>query len=362
MLYYKRATQNIPIDTYMKKILFSIIVVVLATLSLFSVTAFAESDSLVYAPVTFESAIQFTATPQKDGSVEMKWSRYNHTEDFSYYKLVRSQDNSDPVYPEDGHIFFDSNLDTLTYTDTDSPVGTSFYRICQIAQPKRYCSQKVWMITKDATIDTPEALLTKNTQEDTIPGFTDVPQSHWAAACISRLAKNDIIQSGGVAFRPADPVNRAEFLKFVMKAYYPEDTVAGESGCFNDVSSGQWFSPFVCAAKEKDIVSGYFGNLYRPANRITRAEGVAIVVKALRLPVVNGPPIDFTDVIAPWQKSFVYAAVKENVVEGYDETRFGPNDAMSRQQAAKIICNALDNRPKPLEQIQDYSIISNPLR
>ena len=115
-----------------------------------------------YSPVTYDGSIKFSATLQADGTVKTEWSPYSHTEPFSYYKVVRSPDNDNPVYPDDGYIFFTTDTQVLTYTDHDVPEGTSYYRVCQIAAPARYCSQEVVKINKTGSTDTQSGTLTAN--------------------------------------------------------------------------------------------------------------------------------------------------------------------------------------------------------
>ena len=107
-----------------------------------------------YNAVTYDNSIEFTATLNSAGKVEASWSKYNHSDNFTYYKLVRSISNSNPVYPEDSYIYYTSNVDALSYVDGNVPNGISYYRICQIASPNRYCSEKVVTIDTTATTTT----------------------------------------------------------------------------------------------------------------------------------------------------------------------------------------------------------------
>lgn len=92
--------------------------------------------------VVFDPNIRFFAT--LDGStVVTKWSSYAHSEEFSYTKVVRSQKNGNPIYPDDGYIFYTGDTSVLTYTDTDVPDGKNYYRVCHITSTKRYCSKTV---------------------------------------------------------------------------------------------------------------------------------------------------------------------------------------------------------------------------
>lgn len=104
-----------------------------------------------YDAVTYDDSISFSATLGEDGKVITNWSKYNHSESFNFYKVVRSSTKNNPVYPDDGYIYYTTNTNTLSYTDSSVPKGTSYYRICQVASSKRYCSQTVVTITKDST-------------------------------------------------------------------------------------------------------------------------------------------------------------------------------------------------------------------
>jgi hypothetical protein len=323
--------------------------------------AFAYSgESSGYDPVTFDTAIQFSAFQNLDGTVSMSWSKYAHAESFTYYKVIRSQENKNPVYPNDGYIFFDGNIDTLTYMDSEVPDGTNYYRICQIASPKRYCSSKVVTIIKTGSNETaPAPVITPTAADETpeptlytepaaplvemVTGFSDLPVTHWASSCIENLSGKEIVASGeGVSFRPEDPINRAEFLKLMMKTYYPYSAETAGQNCYTDVRASLWYAPYVCAAKNQNVVSGYANNYFRPTSPITRAEGASILVKGLKISILTGTKFPFEDVVESWQASAVGTAYSKKLISGYNQTTFGPNDLLTRAQAAKLICNALD--------------------
>ncbi len=320
-----------------------------------------------YDAVIYDSGITFSAVSNADGSVTTNWSKYEKGGEFSFYKVVRSQENANPVYPDDGYIYYTGNVDELSYTDSDVPEGTSHYRICQVASPARYCSQSVVTITKTASAATVEPVVTETTTSETVTTeapentaeesvttemidvFEDVPVDYWAVTSIQTLAEKGIVDSGeGVYFRPESSITRAEFLKLIMETYYADSVGEGEA-CFNDVNSVVWYSPYVCGAKAEQIVTGYGNNTFRPNNSITRAEATAMLVKALRLPEADESIITFDDVWASWQRQVVAAALDKGIISGYSADAFGPNDLMLRAQGAKILCNALTSIEQPLE-------------
>lgn len=327
-----------------------------------------ESTSSGWNAVTYDSTIQFGATLNEDGSVATTWSKYNHSEDFTYYKLVRSDSNNNPVYPDDGYIYYGSDLNGLSYTDNEVPSGISYYRICHIASPERYCSENV--VTIDAGAGTtsenkPETAVEKEEvnptpelyKASTIEGFSDVGEDHWAADCIKELANKNIIVSGDdTAFRPEESINRAEFLKLLMATYYPYTVDAQGSSCMNDVSSTSWYARYVCEAKNRNIVGGYSDGSFRPNAFITRAEGASILVKGLLYTLLTDPDLSFNDVRETWQQQVVGTAYKYKLVNGYNETTFGPNDELTRAQAGKLICNALSVKAEAIASEPETAI------
>jgi hypothetical protein len=135
----------------------------------FFVQATTNTTSSGYEPVTIDSSIEFSAVLNSQGYVETDWSKYNKNETFTFYKLVRSSSNANPVYPDNGYIYYAGDINTLSFIDKSVPTGTSYYRICQIASPKRYCSEKVITIVKTSTNTT-----TNNENETiTLTGYKD---------------------------------------------------------------------------------------------------------------------------------------------------------------------------------------------
>lgn len=71
-------------------------------------------------------------------------------------------------------------------------------------------------------------------------------------------------------------INRAEFVQLAMQQagmLYADGT-----NCFTDVRS-QPFAPYVCAAKQMGVITGYPNGAYRPNNAITFVEAAAIAVR-----------------------------------------------------------------------------------
>ncbi len=290
-------------------------------------------------------------------------------EDFDYYKVVRSTTNNNPVYPDDGYIYYSSDLDDLSYIDENVPKGKAYYRVCYIVSPKRYCSKVVTIQNKKEAKQSENLSSQKQKVKKAVKKelkmteahgvFKDLSETHWANDCLEKLSEKHIVSGNpDGSFKPNNPVNRAEFLKMIVLALYPNDSLPSNNQCFSDIHSTDWFSKYVCFASSKKIVSGYAGKLFKASQSISRAEAVSILAKALRLPVSNKSTCDFKDVKIDWQRKYINSASKYNLVKGYANHQFKPNSSISRVEAAKLVCNALSadisEDEKEVIQSDDY--------
>ena len=108
---------------------------------------------------------------------------------------------------------------------------------------------------------------------------------------------------------------------------------------FKDVPAGKWYTDAVQYCYSKGYVGGYEDKTFRPNNRLTRAEMAAIMNKKLGLKESTGNT--FKDVVpGKWYTDPILHCVKAGVMSGYDQTTFGTNDPLTREQGAVILAKA----------------------
>lgn len=180
--------------------------------------------------------------------------------------------------------------------------------------------------------------------------FTDVPAEAWFASYVSALEDEGIIDSGEL-FRPAQTLNRAELVKMVMEAIGAMDNYeAPPTATFDDVPSEAWFSSYVEEAATRSIVRGYEdeqGNLtgvFGPADPVTRAAAVKILVGAFDISIPNGSSSGrFPDVHQnDWFADYVLAASEAGLVGGYSDGTFKPANLVTRAEMAKMLSLAIN--------------------
>jgi len=109
--------------------------------------------------------------------------------------------------------------------------------------------------------------------------YTDAPFTPAESAGISLLTSIGAVQGyPDGTFRPNRTINRAEFLKIVLESY-PNIRVSSSDAenCFPDVSSQDWFSPYVCLAKKRGMVKGYDDGEFKPNRNVNYAEALKIL-------------------------------------------------------------------------------------
>lgn len=166
----------------------------------------------------------------------------------------------------------------------------------------------------------------------------------------SRWMALDNIQANWVAGSISGTVNH--FTKFAVLAKYkvvaepeskPEkpktvpDKPQSVTALVNDID-GHWAEDEINNLLALGVVSGYPDGSFKPERTITRAEFAAVMVRGFRLPANQGKT--FGDTVGHWGQDVISAAYAVGIVCGYNDTYFGPDDPITREQMAVMIVKA----------------------
>lgn len=117
---------------------------------------------------------------------------------------------------------------------------------------------------------------------------------------------------------------------------------------FSDIN-GHWAKSFIDTLNEKNVVAGYEDNTFRPENAITRQEMAVMLVRALGIEnQVNADAATaYSDdaEIASWAKPHVALLTEQNIYRGYGEGHFGPNRNISREEVVALISRLVTKEP-----------------
>ena len=106
---------------------------------------------------------------------------------------------------------------------------------------------------------------------------------------------------------------------------------------FIDVAANAWYYDAVAYAYENGLMSGTASNLFSPNATTTRGMIVTMLYRLEGEPrVTTGSAFDDVDASMYYADAIAWANAN-GIVTGYDDTTFGPNDAITREQMAAIL-------------------------
>ncbi|PIC69326.1 Parasporal protein [Sporosarcina sp. P16b] len=124
----------------------------------------------------------------------------------------------------------------------------------------------------------------------------------------------------------------------------PLSSMAASNQKFTDVPETKHFAEAVNELAERHIITGYADGLFKPGNPITRGQTAAIIAKLMKLNpdyMVKDP--GFKDVSkANGYHNAIAKLAELEVIGGYEDGSFGPNDPVKRGQLASILVKAFD--------------------
>lgn len=115
-----------------------------------------------------------------------------------------------------------------------------------------------------------------------------------------------------------------------------DDVVKGNNP-FTDIKNEQWFYDDVMFVYEKGLMNGASDSKFDPSGTATRGMLATILWRNEKEPVVNYL-MKFNDVASEaYYAEAIRWAVSEGVAKGYTETRFAPDEEITREQLAAVL-------------------------
>ena len=178
--------------------------------------------------------------------------------------------------------------------------------------------------------------------EGNLPGKAEIPEE------FTRDHKSFVSGYPDGTIRPEGKITRAEvaaifynLLTDEIRAQYTKDVY---SRSFTDVKASDWFYTAVSAMSEMGVINGYPDGSFQPNGQITRAEFAAIASKFGDN--VGAAGNAFSDINGHWGSSLIGAVAGNGWVSGYTDGTFKPNQKVTRAEAMAIINNVLHRLPK----------------
>ncbi len=172
--------------------------------------------------------------------------------------------------------------------------------------------------------------------------FSDI-DGHWANTYIRFVTARSIYSGiSDTEFAPDTDMTRA-MLVTVLGRLSGITADSNAKGTFDDVSDGQWYTPYVTWAHENGIVKGYDNGCFGPEDPVTREQMCVILKRWLdmsgyTLPLTNNTgAFPDADRISTWAYDSVQYIRSSGLIIGDDRGYFSPLANSSRAQVATIL-------------------------
>lgn len=167
--------------------------------------------------------------------------------------------------------------------------------------------------------------------------FPDI-QGHWAQATVEKWASYGMVQGDAETdtFRPDDYLTRAEFAALLDRVIgYKE----GDTLPYPDVDPQEWYVTSLAHLNAAGVINGYLDGTIRPNEDVSRQEAAVMICRAFHI-APDPVHVHFLDRtwVDEWAENYVGALHNLGVIQGYDG-RFEPRHPITRAQAVTILDN-----------------------
>ena len=189
-----------------------------------------------------------------------------------------------------------------------------------------------------------------------IVAFDDVPYEHWAyqhirgiynaGITLGCLQDNFDTPENEAEFCPDFSVTREQMAAFITRALnqVPEDGYCGTTNPFSDVSFDRWSCKNIKRFYELGITTGYGDGRFGPDDAVTREQMAVFLTRLLgQVPEDGycGTTDPFPDVpYGSWSCKYIKRLYELGITTGYNDGRFGLNDDVTRAQMATFLARS----------------------
>ena len=156
--------------------------------------------------------------------------------------------------------------------------------------------------------------------------------------------------------RPNDNITRAEvtalFTRMLLQDVYLKYKC--ETNDFDDVLKNAWFHGDVSTMSNMNVIGGYPDGTFKPEDPITRAEFAAIISKFDQYEIKNRNR--FPDIAGHWAEEAILEVAEAGWVGGYEDGTFRPEKNLTRAETMVIINKMLGRTPQSVDNLLDGMI------
>ncbi|WP_163881035.1 S-layer homology domain-containing protein [Paenibacillus favisporus] len=182
--------------------------------------------------------------------------------------------------------------------------------------------------------------------------LSDISNSHAKDAINELVSKGIIHGTGDGKFNPASGIQRQDFAIIMARALQLDLSHPPVTPTFKDVPKENYAYAAVEAAFKAGLFKGMGNGIFGAGQNLTREQMAVIFVNALGVnPAGKGSNLTFSDAasISAWARDAVAAAVELGLIHGYPDGTFNPGNQATRQDAALVTVQFLNDKAKANE-------------
>ena len=173
--------------------------------------------------------------------------------------------------------------------------------------------------------------------------FSDVSESKWYFEEVMKAANLGWINGvGNGRFEPEGVMTRGDFALIVARVMRYDETQYPQSA-FPDVPTDSYYSAAIAFCNEQGYLDGDNNGNFNPEAPITREEMAKIICNAAEVEQVTDPTSPYADdaEIAQWAKGYVYGCQAAEIMMGNEEANtFDARSNATRAEAAAVLVRA----------------------
>ncbi|MFA4967478.1 MAG: PorV/PorQ family protein [Candidatus Margulisiibacteriota bacterium] len=168
--------------------------------------------------------------------------------------------------------------------------------------------------------------------------FSDVGEGYWAKKPIEHSSTVGLVQGyPDGKFKPDRALTRAELATLLVRSK-GVNLPGYARQVFKDVKTSYWAANYIEAATRMGLVKGYPDGKFRPNNRISKAEAIAVLVRfdGMVAQVPDAKP--YGDVSTRhWAARYIAAAKDSGMLNYIEGPRLRPKEEVNRAEAVEML-------------------------
>ncbi|MBQ3390282.1 MAG: S-layer homology domain-containing protein [Firmicutes bacterium] len=250
--------------------------------------------------------------------------------------------NEDPRQQETGVKEYGPNMPVALYMmlTGDKPQGKSPVVIPSVDGNYRYTGQTLYPRGYGLTWTGPEDYCPEGLNCP-LNAFDDADMTQWYHDGVHWALERKIMNgTGNAAFEPAGTTTRAMIVTMLWRM--EGEPGGGEAAAgFDDVEAGSWYDAAVNWAAANEIVTGYDEKTFAPNDPVTREQLATILFRYSGEEAGGGAMgtagYDDADQISGWAAEALQWAVAKGIINGTSESTLEPGGNATRAQVATML-------------------------